>query len=190
MIQEISRKIVDYLEIHNYLKEEREIYEYGCRSVISSMIGTILILIIGFMTNHPIEAILYEVVISSSRSILGGYHCKSYRSCIITYVNIFAGGLIISHYIKVSWVILLFIEMIGLLITVFLCPVENVNMRLSDVKKTIFNKYSIMYVFILINIINVMFIFDYKYVNIFIYIFMIIHILTVGGVVDNGKDNE
>lgn len=42
------------------LKKDKEIYIYGIELLISSMIGTILLLFIGFVSHHFVEAIIYE----------------------------------------------------------------------------------------------------------------------------------
>ncbi|MCB5635118.1 accessory gene regulator B family protein, partial [Bifidobacterium animalis] len=57
-----------------------------------------LLLFLGLMTNHFIEAVVYEIVLSSTRSILGGYHCKSYAACICTYAGFFLAGVIFLNY--------------------------------------------------------------------------------------------
>lgn len=72
MIYTLSDKLILYLEKNNVLKEDKEIYLYGARLVISTLIGTVLLFLVGIITNHFIEAVLYEIVMSSSRSILGG----------------------------------------------------------------------------------------------------------------------
>lgn len=85
MINSISNKIVDCLNKRNILEEDISIYLYGTRLLLSYLLGTSLLLFIGIIINKIVEAIIYEVFMSTSRQILGGYHCKSYKTCIISY---------------------------------------------------------------------------------------------------------
>lgn len=71
MINNISNIIVNYLDKNNVLKKEKNIYIHGARLLISTLIGTLLLIIIGIISHHFVEAIIYEIIISSSRSILG-----------------------------------------------------------------------------------------------------------------------
>ena len=88
MIDSLSNKLVNYLDKGNYLDEDKEIYLHGAKLIISEVIGTLLLLVLGLMTNHFIEAVVYEIVLSSTRSILGGYHCKSYIFKLLSfYIN-------------------------------------------------------------------------------------------------------
>lgn len=103
MIYKLSENIVDYLEKNHVLKEDKEIYLYSTRLMISTLTGTILIFIIGIVTNHFIEAIIYEIVISSSRRILGGYHSKTYFNCILTYMSLFVFVLVIDDFFNINY---------------------------------------------------------------------------------------
>lgn len=70
MIYKLSENIVDYLEKNHVLKEDKEIYLYSTRLMISTLIGTILIFIIGIVTNHFIEAIIYSHLYLVSNDII------------------------------------------------------------------------------------------------------------------------
>ena len=67
MIDSLSNKLVNYLDKGNYLDEDKEIYLHGAKLIISEVIGTLLLLVLGLMTNHFIEAVVYEIVLSSTR---------------------------------------------------------------------------------------------------------------------------
>ena len=138
MICILSNRLVDYLERCLCLKEDKEIYIYGAELLISSMIGTVLLLFIGFVSHHFVEAIIYEILISSSRSILGGYHCKSYYTCIFSYLIIFMGDLLFIQYFYININQLIFIEILGFLVTIFNCPIDNINKKCTLKKRKIF----------------------------------------------------
>lgn len=187
MINIISDKLVLYLEKNNVLRKEKDIYIHGARLIISSMIGTIILLIIGIITDSFIEAIIYEVIMSSSRSILGGYHCKSYLNCIVTYVGLYIVCFLGIKMINFELTSVILIGTIGLFITYLYCPIENINKPLSFQKKNIFKKYSLIYVMIYVLLMIYMTYVDWIYINFLINTFIIINILTIGGKLDYEK---
>lgn len=62
MIHELSKTTVHYLEKNNTLHEGKEIEMCEFNICISTFICTLL-LVVGLLTNHFIEAIIYEVVV-------------------------------------------------------------------------------------------------------------------------------
>lgn len=137
MIYTLSDKLILYLEENNVLKEEREIYLYGAKLAVSSVMGTVLLLVFGLLMDHFIEAVMYELIMSSSRSILGGYHCKSYTKCICTYVGLFVINIMMIEVHSFNIVEVFIISIITLLITLIMCPIQNINKLISSKKKKI-----------------------------------------------------
>ncbi len=187
MIVGLSNRLVDYLSHNGVLNEDREIYVHGAGLVISTLIGTILLLIVGAYTGHFIEAVVYEILFSSSRSILGGYHCKSYSHCIACYVGLFILSVFISHLYIFHSVDRIFIEIIGLIIIGTLCPIENVNKTVSTKKRKIFKRYSIIYTIIYLSIMNYLFYIHHFLGNTLVVFFIVINILIIGGKWDYEK---
>lgn len=190
MIKAVSYNIVNYLEQQGYLREEKEIYLYGAKLLVSYLIGTLIALAISIITNTLIEFVIYEACIYTSRGILGGYHCKSYTSCILTYVGLFLLGIGTSNIYNFDIYVFSIIQMWGIIITCICCPVQNIKKELSRSKQIYFKKYSIMYIFVYLLILNTLYYTNNEYVNMFIYIFVIINLLTMGGVVDYEKHKE
>lgn len=190
MIYTLSDKLILYLEKNNVLKEDKEIYLYGARLVISTLMGTVLLFLVGIITNHFIEAVLYEIVMSSSRSILGGYHCKSYTKCILTYVGIFVVSLVMAEICSLNTTIIVVISITTLLITLTLCPIQNVNKLISLKKKRIFRIYSLIYIWVYLLIIGYLYSIGSPFLGIMISMLVMINILTVGGKIDYEKNKE
>lgn len=190
MINNISNIIVNYLDKNNVLKEEKDIYIHGARLLVSTFIGTSLLIIIGIISHHFVEAIIYEIIISSSRSLLGGYHCKSYIKCIMTYISMFVMGIIFNCYISFNYMSLLILEIISIIITYKYCPVQNINKIISSIKYKKFKIYSIIYILTYICLLNVLYILQFQYIDILIYILFLIQILTLGGIYDYEKSKK
>ena len=58
-----------------------EIYVYGFELIISSIIETGALLLVGFLIGKFVETILFLVSFSSIRFFSGGYHANSYFKC-------------------------------------------------------------------------------------------------------------
>lgn len=190
MIYTLSDKLILYLEKNNVLKEDREIYLYGARLIISTFIGTLLLFIVGILTNYFIEAILYEIIMSSSRSILGGYHCKSYTKCILTYVGLFGMIIVMTKFYSFSIVDMFVIGIMTLLITWTICPIQNTNKFISSQKKRIFRIYSFAYIWVYLLIIVYLFSTDSPFLDVMVSMLVIIDMLTLGGKVEYEKNKE
>lgn len=187
MIYRLSNNIVNYLERTCGLKEDKEIYLYGARLLISTLIGTMLIFAIGIMTDCFIEAVIYEISMSSSRRILGGYHSKTYLGCILVYSGLFIITLLMVNFFEYQIELIILIELLSLMLVYKLCPVENVNKFLSLKKKQIFKKNSLVYISIYSLMIIILYMNKVSYFNIFINTLIIIDLLIVGGKRDYEK---
>ena len=190
MIDSLSNKLVNYLDKGNYLDEDKEIYLHGAKLIISEVIGTLLLLFLGLMTNHFIEAVVYEIVLSSTRSILGGYHCKSYAACICTYAGFYLAGVIFLNYYHFTLMTILIVCLIGSINILALGPVDNVNKVASKKKKDVFIRYSKIVLIIYLTIIAALFHIHNGYLDIMVYIFIVINLLMLGGKIDYEKSKK
>lgn len=77
--------------------------------------------------------------------------------------------------------------MIGIVITFVLCPVRHVHKEVSELKRLRFKVYSVMYVIIYTFILNILYFFNLPYFHMFLYIFISIQFLTIGGRIEYGK---
>lgn len=190
MIREISYCLVDRLEKESVLKEDKDIYIHGAKLLISTIIGSCLIFLTGIFTGHILQAIIYEFMMSSSREIMGGYHCKSYRSCIFLYWILFILGFIFEKIYVLNLYNIIVVEIIGLFITYIYSPISHINKPISVNKKKKFHRYSLIYIFIYAFFLNIVFVKKIKYVNWLIYIFIVIQIFTLGGRYDYVKNKK
>lgn len=114
-----------------------EIYVYGFELIISSIVETSALIIIGGLMHRMIETIIFLLSFSSIRIFSGGYHAKSYLRCFIvtlggyTLVQLIYNLLLSLDTYKM--VIIGIIELvISFVIFAIICPINN-----ND--KTIFN---------------------------------------------------
>lgn len=110
-------------------QDAREICAYGIEITLSSIINYLLLLMIGFLTQSIIPAVIFGVVFTIIRLYIGGYHCSSYLQCNLTfcviYILVLFLGKLLLQWVDLS-ILLLMLLWCGLGIW-FLGPVENAN---------------------------------------------------------------
>jgi accessory gene regulator B len=186
MIHTLSQYITNYLIKHKIIDQETEIYEYGFELMISTWIGTILVLIIGGFTNHFLDAVIYECVFRFTRIYTGGYHCKTYTKCILSYVFFFIIFIFLFPYFSnISFYSILVVCLLNLLIVMLLCPVDHQNKRLLEDEKKCFKKKSIFRMFILDLVIILLSILNINKIVIILYSIIVIDTLIFLGYLEN-----
>lgn len=138
MIKSLSNKITSLLVGNDSIdNEDSEVCSYGLEVLISSLINTVIVLLIGFILGKFMQTVVFIVCYCSIRQFSGGYHASSHGKCIFTFLcmyiaTVFIVGNIYSIHLK------LVILLIGILnwISIFiLVPVEHVNNQLTDLEK-------------------------------------------------------
>ncbi|MFQ8704555.1 MAG: accessory gene regulator ArgB-like protein [Thomasclavelia sp.] len=186
MIYTLSQYITNYLIKHKIINKEIEIYEYGFELMISTWIGTILVLIVGGFTNHFLDAIIYECVFRFTRVYTGGYHCKTYTRCILSYVFFFIIFVLLFPYLNViSFYSILFVCLINLFIVMLLCPVDHQNKKLSEDEKKYFKIKSIIRMLIIDLIVILLLVLNLNQIAIVLYSISVIDQLIILGYLEN-----
>ena len=114
-----------------------EIYVYGFELLLSSLIETGAIILIGCLFGKFLETILFLLSFSSIRFFSGGYHAKSYLRCfIVTLISYFLILLMTDtlSYLSPNYIALIAFTIIiySLILFIKICPVRSNG-------KTIFN---------------------------------------------------
>ena len=77
MLHRLSERIA--LSVYNSSdKIPLDIYIYGFELLVSSVIETISLLLIGLLTGKFVETVIFIISFSSIRVFSGGYHANSY----------------------------------------------------------------------------------------------------------------
>ena len=126
-----DQKVIDKTD------EVQDFYRYGIEITISSLLNIVLIMLIGALTGHLLQGIIYLVVFIAVRLITGGYHADTYFRCnllmCITFITVaFLSDKVCVHMnIWTIAALIAFEEIIALLF----CPVENENKPIEEDKK-------------------------------------------------------
>lgn len=143
MIDLLSSKISSKFVEHKIITEDMvDIYKYGVEITISSIIGFILILIIGLIFKSLIQALIFYIIFIILRSFTGGYHASSYLKCnlifsIVASLVIFFSKAATEVRFSTGIINILFLP--ALSVFIWLAPIENPN-KLIEKKRRIYFK--------------------------------------------------
>ncbi|MBO5383677.1 MAG: accessory gene regulator B family protein [Ruminococcus sp.] len=133
----LGRNISLFLCRNNIISEQDlEIYQYGFETIISTVLGFMITLLIGFILDMQLLSVLYYVIFVFLRQLTGGYHADTYLKCntifaIITFITL--GITKLLHIIgKYSLIFLMILTIFSLLIIWRYAPVENPNKPLDS----------------------------------------------------------
>lgn len=133
----LGRNISLFLCRNNIISEQDlEIYQYGFETIISTVLGFMITLLIGFILDMQLLSVLYYVIFVFLRQLTGGYHADTYLKCntifaIITFITL--GITKLLHITgKYSLIFLMILTIFSLLIIWRYAPVENPNKPLDS----------------------------------------------------------
>ena len=147
MIQKKKKKIA-YLISDKEDSYPMEIYTYGIELILSSLIGTVLVIASGIIFNLFFESIIFSLALSGIRFFSGGYHAKTYLKCNIIYFLSYFFTMIVyllyhQYFTKYNAGTLSVLITVSILIVALFSPVENKNKKIDDDQKVKFKLLSI-----------------------------------------------
>lgn len=113
-----------------------DVYVYGGELLISSVVGTVIILLLGFVFGALLESFVFIFAFSTVRFFSGGYHANTYLKCNTVSAVAFLSVLIVyKTWLAVAgfrlWIVVAVFS-VSILITALFAPVENVNKPLDE----------------------------------------------------------
>lgn len=139
MISSLAKSIVNRFFNEND-KYPLEVYVYGVELLISSLISTVVIFVIGALTKTFFESVIFLISFSLIRVYTGGYHSMTYLKCNIvsalSYIAIVVFLYLITDFIK-NPVIMLCGYVLTMFLAIIFAPVkhENKNLTTEEEKK-------------------------------------------------------
>lgn len=131
MIDELSDQIARWLlKGSRKGKDEFEIYSYGISVMISFVISSASVLIIGFIFNSLVETAIYVFVFTLVRSYTGGYHCNTYLRCNLLYIGCYIlslAGIKLLSFFHLAWVVLLIAYLFSNIVIIGFSPIGHKN---------------------------------------------------------------
>lgn len=137
MIAKLSHIIADFFIRQKVVPEEqREVYEYGFELSISSVIGILIVLAIGFISRRFWESVVFYMVFCFTRLFTGGYHAPNHLLCKIIFTGALLAVLVTDWLLKeiesYYWFVLHFYSLV---VVCWLAPIENANKELTKRQK-------------------------------------------------------
>lgn len=135
-----AKKIAEYLvkcgEISNN-DYEVEYYRYGIEVALSSLLNLAIIIIIGIISMHIIESLIFLIVFIFVRQVTGGYHADTYFKCNLYLCLSFVLLLISYDFFSNNNNVYLVtaINIVSLLIISIFSPVENKNKPIAKANR-------------------------------------------------------
>lgn len=159
MISKISTLISNQLVKHKIIYEDaQDVYKYGVEITISSLIGFIIVVLVGIIFKALLQAMIFYVIFVALRSMTGGFHATTYLRCNIIFSLVSMFTILFS---KAASEIQLSVEIITLFflpavaIFLWLAPVENHNKPIEE-KKRIYWKLTAVIVSVLLYILSIL----------------------------------
>ena len=140
MLEITAKKIAEYLvkcgEISNN-DYEVEYYRYGIEVALSSLLNLAIIIIIGIISMHIIESLIFLIVFIFVRQFTGGYHADTYFKCNLYLCLSFVLLLISYDFFSNNNNVYLVtaINIVSLLIISIFSPVENKNKPIAKANR-------------------------------------------------------
>ena len=140
MLEITAKKIAEYLvkcgEISNN-DYEVEYYRYGIEVALSSLLNLAIIIIIGIISMHIIESLIFLIVFIFVRQVTGGYHADTYFKCNLYLCLSFVLLLISYDFFSNNNNVYLVtaINIVSLLIISIFSPVENKNKPIAKANR-------------------------------------------------------
>lgn len=163
MLHCLSEKLAVYF-FDNNDKYPFEVYVYGIELTLSSLLGMILILLLGLFSGFFIESIIFMISLSTIRFFSGGYHATSYLRCnIILFVSYIFVLLLYQYHVyvlnKYTYIIAINIFSIIFIVLAIFAPVKT---ECKDFSQYDYYKYKIISI-VLTFIVLILFILFYEF---------------------------
>ena len=148
-------------------KESYAIHRYGFEVILSTTINILLIVGCGAISHKIPEAIIYCLSFWLIRKFCGGYHCKTYFTCISFHVVLFAIYLFtFSYYEYIRWYVYLFAFIVFLIFS----PIKNRKCEKEEYLKYKGISLAILIVYILLSQ-------NTQYSSLLVYVILIVSLL-------------
>ena len=159
MIESISEKITDLIIKEGIEKDNnREVLVYGIILIISDIINTMVVVVIGFVFGRLFSSLIFFSSFAIMREQTGGYHASTHVGCnlvlgintalVMTAVRFFGNNL------RAAWGLLIISAAFGLITFMLFAPREHENKKLEQYSKDALKKRSII-VWLIVSVVQI-----------------------------------
>ena len=132
MEEAIARYISDKLVREKIiLSEFRDVYVYGFELILSFLTATFMILLVGIIFHKTILTLVFLLIFIALRRFTGGYHATTYLKCKITTISTYVVVITSSQILGVSAISYIPLFVVGFIMILRYCPIENIHKPLT-----------------------------------------------------------
>lgn len=130
MLQKLVGDLTDFLLKNEIVKaEDREIYDYGFEAVLSTVVNTVIVLVIGSLAHIFLESIVFLIAFAILRVYCGGYHARTHAGCILTFMLLYGSSMALVYVFpleQAAWFSMA-VGTVSLLFILKFAPIEHKN---------------------------------------------------------------
>ena len=139
-IEKICENISDYISRElNFNEDKKSVINYGIFAFIHMMICILLVMIVGFIFNVMVEALIISFTTSILRKSSGGVHANSPEKCAVIGTISSVGLALIVKNCNLNYIMNIFIGSIIFMFSYYiiykLAPVDSVSKPIKNIKK-------------------------------------------------------
>ena len=141
MLDKIAETVVERLLRKNVIiKEDYEIYEFGIKQLIITIVNMITAIVIGIVTKELVQTIIFVLAFMIIRSNAGGYHATTPLKCyVLSTLTIFITLSAMKH-IELDMFLLIIMLLCSSLVILILAPVDTENKPLDNLEHGYYRK--------------------------------------------------
>ncbi len=145
MFEKISIKITDKLEENGAVsKSDRELYEYGLRQILSTLLNAATALLIGLAIGMTGHAVIFIAAYIPVRIYAGGLHASTPKRCwAVSAVMLVAALFAVKYIPKEYFWIITALSLAACACIIWLSPVEDSNKPLDDEENRVYRTRTI-----------------------------------------------
>ena len=129
-----------------------DIYTYGLELIISFLVTSFIIVVIGIITSQITSSIMFLLVFILLRRFTGGYHAKTHLRCKLCTVIIYIINLFFINHFEFTYKQIILLALFGFFVTICFSPVQNEYKPISIERRPYLKKISVI-IYVLLSII-------------------------------------
>ncbi len=153
MEDKLAQYITDFLVEQKIIeKDDVDVYLYGLELILSFIINTLIILILGIILHRVDVTIVFLLIFISLRRFTGGYHAQTRFRCKISIIITHLIVMIFSVFYDIGLIECMFLGILSFILIIRYGPIENIYKPLTyEIRKK--NKiFSLVFISILISV--------------------------------------
>ncbi|MCM1227866.1 MAG: accessory gene regulator B family protein [Clostridium sp.] len=189
MFEKLSCKITDKLEENGTVsKPDRELYEYGLRQMLMTLLNVATALLIGLAMDMTSYAVIFISAYIPVRIYAGGFHASTFQRCWAFSAVMLAAALFAVEYVpeEYFWAVSV-LSLAACAVIVILSPVEDENKPLDQKEKHIYHVRTIWLLSVEIVISGMLIFLGFRKIAMtFEIVWLTLSIMLIAGKVKNG----